>query len=197
MYGGFIFLPIRYTLDPVESNVGWYNRASMPRKESASHHPLRYQLSFEFPIYPQPEQTVRYVKPIEHPFQLHSPADVANYLMASVYCPFEACVQEELHTLILDTKNYARYEVTNLVGNLNTTIVRVGELFREPIRYSGAGIVIAHNHPSGDPTPSPEDVYVTELVVQAGELLGIAVLDHIVIGHNRYVSMKERGLGFK
>ena len=169
----------------------------MPRKESGFHNPLRYQLPFEFPIYPQPEQPVRYVKPIEQPFQLRSPADVANYLMLTVYCPFEDCVQEELHTLILDTKNYARYEVTNLLGSLNTTVVRVGELFREPIRYSGASIVIAHNHPSGDPTPSPEDVHVTELVVQAGELLGIAVLDHLVIGHNRYVSLKERGLGFK
>ena len=169
----------------------------MPPKEHAFRNPARYQLPFEFPPHAPREQAVRHVKPIEQPFQLHSPADVANYLMLTVYCPFEACVQEELHTLILDTKNYARYEVTNLMGNLNTTIVRVGELFREPIRYSGAGIVLAHNHPSGDPTPSPEDVYVTELVVQAGELLGIAVLDHLVIGHNRYVSMKERGLGFK
>lgn len=169
----------------------------MPRKETAFHHPLRYQLPFEFPTAAQPEQPVRYVKPIEQPFQLRSPADVANYLMLVVYYPFEACVQEELHTLILDTKNYARYEVTNLLGNLNTTVVRVGELFREPIRYSGASIVLAHNHPSGDPTPSPEDIRVTELVVQAGELLGISVLDHLVIGQNRYVSLKERGLGFK
>lgn len=127
----------------------------MPRKESSFRQPFGYQLPFEFPSQASPEQMVRYVKPIEPPFQLRSPADVANYLMLTVYCPFEACVQEELHTLILDTKNYARYEVTNLVGNLNTTVVRVGELFREPIRYSGAGIVIAHNHPSGDPTPSP------------------------------------------
>ena len=175
----------------------WYNPAHMPRKEFSERNPLRYQLPLEFPVYSRSEEIVRYVKPIEQPFQLRSPADVANYLMLTVYSPFEDCVQEELHTLILDTKNYVRYEVTNLLGSLNTTVVRVGELFREPIRYSGASIVIAHNHPSGDPTPSPEDVHVTELVVQAGELLGIAVLDHLVIGHNRYVSLKEKGLGFK
>jgi len=169
----------------------------MSRKESAFRNLYQYQLPFEFPSHPQPEPTVRYVKQIEQPFQLRSPVDVANYLMLAVYCPFEECVQEELHTLILDTKNYVRYEVTNLLGSLNTTVVRVGELFREPIRYSGASIVIAHNHPSGDPTPSPEDVHVTELVVQAGELLGISVLDHLVIGKNKYVSLKERGLGFK
>ena len=135
--------------------VGWYNPPNMPRKESSFRQPFSYQLPFEFPTSPLRERSERYVKLIEQPFQLRSPADVAHYLMASVYFPFEACVQEELHTLILDTKNYARYEVTNLVGSLNTTVVRVGELFREPIRYSGAGIVIAHNHPSGDPTPSP------------------------------------------
>lgn len=180
-----------------ETGRGWYNRGRMPRKEFSECNPLRYQLPFEFPVYPSSEQKVRHVKQIEQPFQLRSPADVANYLMASVYFPFEECVQEELHTLILDTKNYARYEVTNLLGSLNTTVVRVGELFREPIRHSGASIVIAHNHPSGDPTPSPEDVHVTELVVQAGELLGISVLDHLVIGKNKYVSLKERGLGFK
>jgi DNA repair protein RadC len=82
-------------------------------------------------------------------------------------------------------------------GNLNTAVVRVGEVFREAIRSNCASIIVVHNHPSGDPTPSPEDVRVTEQLVDAGRLLDIEVLDHLVIGRNRYVSLKERGLGFR
>jgi DNA repair protein RadC len=74
--------------------------------------------------------------------------------------------------------------------------VRIGEVFRAAIRRNACSIIVAHNHPSGDPTPSPEDVRVTEMLVDAGKLLDIAVLDHIVIGRNRFVSLKERGLGF-
>ena len=73
----------------------------------------------------------------------------------------------------------------------------MAEVFREAIRANSAGIIVVHNHPSGDPTPSPEDVRVTEMLVQAGALLDISVLDHLVIGRNRYVSLKEQGLGFK
>ena len=75
--------------------------------------------------------------------------------------------------------------------------MRIGEIFREPVRRLAASIVIVHNHPSGDPTPSPEDVRVTEMIIEAGRLLDIQILDHIVIGRNRYVSLKERGLAFK
>jgi DNA repair protein RadC len=83
------------------------------------------------------------------------------------------------------------------IGNLNTSVIRVGELFRYALRDNCAALIVAHNHPSGDPTPSPEDVRVTERIVQAGELLDIDVLDHIIIGQQRFVSLKERGLGFK
>ena len=85
----------------------------------------------------------------------------------------------------------------DFADSLNTAVVRIGEVFREAIRANCASIIVVHNHPSGDPTPSPEDVRVTEMLVEAGKLLDIAVLDHIVIGRNRYVSLKERGLGFK
>jgi DNA repair protein RadC len=74
--------------------------------------------------------------------------------------------------------------------------VRVGDLFREAIRLNSAALIVAHNHPSGDPTPSPEDVSVTRQIVAGGKLLDIDVLDHLVIGMSRWVSMKERGLGF-
>lgn len=83
------------------------------------------------------------------------------------------------------------------VGSLNAASVRVGEIFREAIRANSASLVVVHNHPSGDPTPSPEDVRVTELLIEAGKLLDIEVMDHVVIGRNRFVSLKERGLGFK
>ena len=80
--------------------------------------------------------------------------------------------------------------------NLNTSMIRVGELFREAIKVNAAALIVAHNHPSGDPSPSPEDVAVTRALVEAGKLLDIDVLDHLVIGRYRFVSLKERGLGF-
>ena len=83
-------------------------------------------------------------------------------------------------------------------GTISSSAVRVAELFRDAIRENAASIIITHNHPSGDPTPSPEDVKVTAEAVQAGRLLDMEVLDHIIVGggRDRYVSMKERGLGF-
>jgi DNA repair protein RadC len=103
---------------------------------------------------------------------------------------------EQLRIVLLDTKNRVQDIVTLYVGSLNTAVIRVGEVFKDALRRNMAAIVIVHNHPSGDPMPSPEDVRVTEKIVQAGELLNIDVLDHLVIGHGRYVSLKERGLGF-
>ncbi len=80
---------------------------------------------------------------------------------------------------------------------MNTAIVRVGEIFRDAIRHNAASIVVVHNHPSTDPTPSPEDVRVTEMIVAAGKLNDIAVLDHLILARNRYVSLKDRNLGFQ
>jgi DNA repair protein RadC len=82
------------------------------------------------------------------------------------------------------------------VGSLNSSLVRIGEVFKQAIRLNSAAIILVHNHPSGDPTPSPDDVLVTRQVVEAGKLLDIEVLDHLVIGQGRYVSLRERGLGF-
>jgi len=104
--------------------------------------------------------------------------------------------QEHLRTLLLDTKHHVLASPTVYQGNVNTSVIRVGEVFREAVRQNCAAIIVAHNHPSGDPTPSVDDIRVTEQVVQAGKLLDIEVLDHLVIGRQRYVSMKERGLGF-
>jgi DNA repair protein RadC len=81
-------------------------------------------------------------------------------------------------------------------GSVNSTSFRVGELFREAVRHNASSMILVHNHPSGDPTPSPEDVQVTRILVEAGKMMDIEVLDHLVIGHGKYVSLKERRLGF-
>lgn len=125
--------------------------------------------------------------------QLRSPADAAKLVMLEM----SLLDREELRVILLDTKNVVTRIASIYVGNLNTTVVRIAEVFREAIRTNSAGLIVVHNHPSGDPTPSPEDVRVTEMIVEAGSLLNIAVLDHLVIGGKRYVSLKERGLGFK
>lgn len=125
--------------------------------------------------------------------QVRGPSDAANHVMLEM----GLLEKEELRTLLLDTKNYISRVETIYSGSLNSAVVRVGEVFRPAVRANSASIIVVHNHPSGDPTPSPEDVRVTELMVQAGRMLDIEVLDHIVIGRNRFVSMKERGLGFK
>lgn len=124
--------------------------------------------------------------------QIRSPGDIANLLMLEM----SLLEQEQLRVLLLDTKNCVNKVHTVYSGSLNSAVVRISEVFREAIRTNSAAIAIAHNHPSGDPTPSPEDVNVTKMVVEAGTLLDIAVLDHLIIGRNRFVSMKERGLGF-
>lgn len=105
--------------------------------------------------------------------------------------------QEHLRLILLDTRNKVLRTPTIYVGSLNTSVIRVGELFRAAIRENAAAFIVAHNHPSGDPSPSPEDINVTRQIVQAGKLLDIEVLDHIVIGQNRFVSLKQRGLGFE
>ena len=130
--------------------------------------------------------------PSEKPV-VRSPADAANMLMAEM----SLLQQEHLCTVLLDTRNRVTEIHTVYIGSLNSAAVRVGEVFRQAIRTNSAAMILAHNHPSGDPSPSPEDVQVTRMIVEAGTLLGIDVLDHVIIGRQRFVSLKERGLGFK
>ncbi len=121
-----------------------------------------------------------------------SPADAASLLMSEM----AFLEQEHLRVILLDTRNQVLAVPTIYVGSLNTSVVRLAELFRAAIRENAAALIVAHNHPSGDPSPSPEDVRVTRQLVEAGRLIDIDVLDHIIIGHQRYVSLKERSLGF-
>lgn len=125
--------------------------------------------------------------------QVSSPADAANLLMSEM----SLLEQEHLRLILLDTRNRVLSTPTIYVGSLNTSVIRVGELFRHAIRENAAAVIVAHNHPSGDPSPSPEDIKVTRQIVQAGKILDIEVLDHLVIGRQRYCSLKERSLGFE
>lgn len=125
--------------------------------------------------------------------QIRNPTDIANHLMAEM----SLLEQEQLRIILLNTKNFIITTVTVYSGSVNTAVIRIAEVFREAIRRQAATIAIVHNHPSGDPTPSPEDVRVTEMIIEAGKLLDIEVLDHIVVGANRFLSLKERGLAFR
>jgi DNA repair protein RadC len=129
--------------------------------------------------------------PEERP-AIHSPADAA----ALVQYEMGALEQEELRVMLLDTRNRVLDTAILYRGSLNSSQVRVGELFRTAIRRNAAAVIIIHNHPSGDPAPSPDDIALTRAIVQAGKLLDVDVLDHLVIGRGRFVSLKERGLGF-
>ena len=123
---------------------------------------------------------------------IHSPGDAAQILM-----PMLAHREQEfLMVMMLDTRN-RMLEVSEVYhGSLNSSMVRVGEVFKPALQRNAASVLVAHNHPSSDPTPSPEDVTVTRAIVQAGKLLDVSVVDHIVCGLSRWVSLKEKGLGF-
>lgn len=135
----------------------------------------------------------RLLAPPDERVQISSPGDAAQLLQPLLL----GREQEFLLVLLLDTRNRViGLPVEVYHGSLNTSLIRVGEVFKDAIRANAAGVIIAHNHPSGDPTPSPEDVAVTRALREAGKLLDIEVLDHLVIGNPRWVSLKERGLGF-
>jgi DNA repair protein RadC len=104
--------------------------------------------------------------------------------------------QEQLRVVLLDTRNRVLRTVTVAQGHVNGAQVRIAELFREAIRANAPAVVLLHNHPSGDPTPSHADIELTRSAVQAGQLLGIEVIDHLVIGHGRFCSLRRLGLGF-
>lgn len=121
-----------------------------------------------------------------------SPAEVADLLMTEM----AYADQEFVKVVLLDSRNYVLAIPTVYKGSLNSAHVRMGELFKEAIRRNAAAIIVAHNHPSGDPTPSPEDIRFTAQLVKAARVLDMTVLDHVVIGHQRYISLKEQGVAF-
>lgn len=125
-------------------------------------------------------------------WQIHKPSDVADRLILQL----GTLEREELHVLILNTRNVVVDQQRVYQGNVSASIVRIGELFRRAVEIHGSAIILVHNHPSGDTTPSPDDLRLTAEALAAGRLLDIAVLDHIVVGEGTYTSLRDRGVAF-
>lgn len=123
---------------------------------------------------------------------IRSPGDVADRLRVEM----GRLEREELRVLALNAKNVVQRMSHVYVGNVSASLVRVGELFRDAVRLDASGVILVHNHPSGDPTPSPDDLHLTAEAIAAGRLLDVDVLDHVVIGHDAWVSLRDRGVSF-
>ncbi|HEY3163806.1 MAG TPA: DNA repair protein RadC [Candidatus Limnocylindrales bacterium] len=123
---------------------------------------------------------------------IRSPRDVADRLVLQM----GRLEREELRVVLLNTKNVVLRLTTVYQGNVSSSLVRVGELFQDAVRLNAAGIILVHNHPSGDPTPSPDDLHLTAEALAAGRLLDIDLLDHLVVGHDAWISLRDRGVSF-
>ncbi|WP_396954743.1 DNA repair protein RadC [Neobacillus sp. YIM B06451] len=122
-------------------------------------------------------------------YVIRSPEDGANYVMNEM----RFLSQEHFVCLYLNTKNQVLHKQTIFIGSLNASIVHPREVYKEAFRRSAASIICLHNHPSGDPTPSREDIEVTKRLSECGKIIGIDLLDHLIIGENKFVSLKEKG----
>lgn len=125
-------------------------------------------------------------------WQIRSPRDIADRLVLQM----GRLEREELRVVLLNTKNVVLRVVTVYQGNVSSSLVRIGELFRDAVRLNASALILVHNHPSGDPTPSPDDLHLTANALASGRLLNIQVLDHIIVGHDAHVSLRDRGVSF-
>nr|WP_269749132.1 DNA repair protein RadC [Halobacillus mangrovi] len=128
------------------------------------------------------------MKPVER-YMIRSPEDGADFIMEEM----RHLKQEHFICLFLNTKNQVLHRQTIFIGSLNASIVHPREVFKEAVKRSAASIICAHNHPSGDPTPSQEDIQVTRRLQECGKMIGIELLDHLVIGDRKFISLKEKG----
>lgn len=131
------------------------------------------------------QRTNNYI--LERGIQIKSPIDCAEYIAEEV----RTLEQEHFIGIYLDVKNRILAKKTLFIGSLNRALVHPREIFKEALKHGCASIIVAHNHPSGDPTPSTQDISLTRRLMEIGELMGIEVLDHIVIGTDGYISMRE------
>ncbi|EKE32176.1 hypothetical protein MJ3_04369 [Salimicrobium jeotgali] len=125
----------------------------------------------------------------EEGYLIRSPEDGAEYVMEEM----KHLKQEHFVALFLDVKNRVLARRTVFVGSLNSSIVHPREVFKEAVKRSAASIVCVHNHPSGDPAPSREDIQVTKRIAECGKIIGIEMLDHLIIGDGTFISLKEKG----
>lgn len=123
---------------------------------------------------------------------IRAPRDVADRLLPEM----ARLEREELRVLLLNAKNGVIRQTTVYVGNVSAALVRVAELFRDAVRAHAAGLIVVHNHPSGDPEPSPDDLHLTAEAIAAGRLLDIPLLDHVILGSDGFVSLRDRGITF-
>lgn len=158
-----------------------------------------YQYGFDFGQQPlEPAGLVydgshRFVRALKEDIIVRTPAEGAAHCLNRIFTPFEAFEQEELWSLLLNTKQRITHEVMIYRGTINTIQIRLADIFKPAIRFNAAAFILAHNHPSSDPSPSPEDRHFTREAKEMGQHLGIDVLDHLVIGKNRWVSLTEHG----
>ena len=122
-------------------------------------------------------------------YSIRNPEDCARYMMEEM----RFLQQEHFVCLYLNTKNQVMHRQTVFIGSLNASIVHPREVFKEAFRRAAASIICLHNHPSGDPSPSREDIEVTKRLVECGKIIGIEILDHIIIGDHKFVSLKDKG----
>jgi DNA repair protein RadC len=133
----------------------------------------------------------------ESPATIRQPRDVYQVAREAAAAMLDGHENESLLVVALDTKNHVIGIERVYAGNVSSSLVRVGEVMRFPVRTNAAGMILIHNHPSGDPTPSPDDLHLTAEVLAAGRLLDIDLLDHIVIADDgQFVSLRDRGVAF-
>jgi DNA repair protein RadC len=137
------------------------------------------------------ELTKRMAKEVhKEKLRLITPQSVADYYMQDM----RHLTKEKIYLILMDSKNKIIKDMIISEGTVNTSIMPTREVFIQALKYEAVNVILLHNHPSGDPTPSAEDIRVTKRMSEAGNLIGIALMDHIIIGDNRYISLKEQGL---
>jgi DNA repair protein RadC len=188
-------LELSRTLITLHQGLGGLNRASLV--ELAQAHGIGRVKAIDLKAAFELGKRLVTLAPEERP-QITGPQDAYALLKGEM----SLLEQEHVRVILLNTKNRVINVCQVSMGSLNSSIIRVGEVFKEAVRQQAAAIVLAHNHPSGDPTPSAEDVAITRKVVEAGQLLDIDVLDHVVVGRPGpstagWVSLRERRLGFE
>jgi len=138
-------------------------------------------------------QIERFVWQLQDQVTIQSAQQIGDYVRTQVYTPWEAFVQEEMWVLLFNTRLRLTHQVMLYRGTMDAVTLRVGELFREAIRFHAASIILAHNHPSGDPQPSEMDLNTTRRVKEASDLIQIKLTDHLIVGESKWVSLREAG----